>query len=83
MKGRTRFIDLNEYKNQKQIILAHIRKYGDISTLEGYNKYKIMRVGSVINMLRKEGYNIQTIMEYNRDKSKRYARYYLREVQEI
>ena len=45
----------------------------------GYNKYKIMRVGSVINMLRNEGYNIITIMEYNRDKSKRFARYYLKE----
>ena len=34
-------------------------------------------------MLRKEGYNIETIMEYNKDKSKRYARYYLREVEKV
>lgn len=72
-------IKAEEYKNQKEIILAHIKEYGNISTLEGYNKYQIMRVGSVINMLRKEGYNIITIMEYNRDKSKRFARYYLKE----
>ena len=72
-------IKSEEYKNQKEIILAHIKEYGNISTLEGYNKYQIMRVGSVINMLRKEGYNIITIMEYNRDKSKRFARYYLKE----
>lgn len=72
-------INLSEYKNQKEIILAHIKENGNISTLEGYNKYQIMRVGSVINMLRKEGYNIITIMEYNRDKSKRFARYYLKE----
>lgn len=78
-----KYINAEDYKNQKEIILAHIKEYGDISTLEGYNKYKIMRVGSVVNMLRKEGYNIETIMEYNRDKTKRYARYYLREVQEI
>ena len=38
-----------------------------------------MRVGSVINMLRKEGYNIITIMEHNKNKTKRYARYYLKE----
>ena len=50
------------YKNQKQIILEHIIKYGNISTLEGYDKYKIMRVGSVINLLRNEGYNIKTVM---------------------
>lgn len=67
------------YKNQKQIILEHIIKYGNISTLEGYDKYKIMRVGSVINLLRNEGYNIKTVMEYNRNKTKRYARYYLKE----
>lgn len=78
-----KYINAEDYKNQKEIILAHIKEYGNISTLEGYNKYKIMRVGSVVNMLRKEGYNIETIMEYNRDKTKRYARYYLREVQEI
>ena len=72
-------VNLSEYKNQKELILAHIKENGNISTLEGYNKYQIMRVGSVINMLRKEGYNIITIMEYNRDKSKRFARYYLKE----
>lgn len=56
-------INKSDYKNQKEIILAHIKKYGEISTLDGYDKYQIMRVGSVINMLRKEGYNIITIME--------------------
>ena len=73
------YINATNYKNQKEIILAHIKEYGNISTLEGYEKYKIMRVGSVINMLRKEGYNIITKMEYNRDKTKRFARYYLKE----
>ena len=37
-------IKAEEYKNQKEIILAHIKEYGNISKLEGYNKYKIMRV---------------------------------------
>lgn len=73
------YINLENYKNQKEIILEHIKQYGNISTLEGYNKYQIMRVGSVINMLRKEGYSIKTIMEYNKRKNKRYARYYLME----
>lgn len=75
-------IKAEEYKNQKEIILAHIKEYGNISTLEGYNKYKIMRVGSVINILRNEGYKIITIMEYNKDKTKRFARYYLKEGEE-
>lgn len=72
-------IKAEEYKNQKEIILAHIKEYGTISTLEGYNKYKIMRVGSVIDLLRKEGYNIITKMEHNKKSNKRYARYYLKE----
>lgn len=76
-------ISKEDYKNQKQLILEHIKKYGNISTLEGYNKYKIMRVGSVINILRNEGYNIITIMEYNKNKKKRYARYYLKEGEKL
>lgn len=71
-------ISIEDYKNQKEIILAHIKKYGNISTLEGYKKYQIMRVGSVINMLRNEGFDIVTEMEHNKKSNKRYARYYLK-----
>ena len=78
MKGKTNLINADCYKNQKEIILAHIKEYGNISTLEGYEKYQIMRVGSVIDLLRKEGYSIITKMECNKRKTKRYARYYLR-----
>lgn len=28
------YINTNDYKNQKEIILAHIKEYGNISTLE-------------------------------------------------
>ena len=73
------FISIGNYKNQKEIILAHIKQYGNISTLEGYEKYKIMRVGSVINLLRNEGYNIITILEKNKRTKKKYARYFLKE----
>ena len=52
-------ISKENYKNRKQIILEHIKKYGNISTLEGYR--------------------IKTVMEHNRNKTKRYARYYLKE----
>ena len=38
-----------------------------------------MRVGSVINLLRKEGYNIITIIEKNKKTKKKYARYFLKE----
>lgn len=39
-----KYINASDYKNQKEIILAHIKEFGNISTLEGYSKYKIMRV---------------------------------------
>lgn len=76
-------INASDYKNQKEIILAHIKEHGNISTLEGYEKYKIMRVGSVIDLLRKEGYSITTKMEHNKKNNKRYARYYLKEGEKI
>lgn len=76
-------INASDYKNQKEIILAHIKEHGNISTLEGYEKYKIMRVGSVINLLRKEGYRIITKMEHNKKSNKRYARYHLKEGERI
>ena len=76
-------INKQDYKNQKEIILTHIKEHGNISTLEGYEKYKIMRVGSVINLLRKEGYKINTVLEYNKKSNKRYARYYLKEGEKI
>lgn len=52
-------INASDYKNQKEIILAHIKQYGNISTIEGYN--------------------IITKIEYNKDKTKHYARYFLKE----
>lgn len=76
-------INIGDYQNQKQIILEHLKRNGTLTTLEGYEKYKIMRVGSVINMLRKEGYKIKTVMEYNKRRNKRYARYYLKEGEKI
>ncbi len=72
-------INSEDYRNQKQIILEHLKQYGDITTLDAYNKYKIVRLGSVIHLLRKEGYKIITCMEHNKDKSKRFARYFLKD----
>lgn len=72
------FINKEDYSNQKQIVLEHIKQYGNISTIEGYELYKIMRVGSVINVLRKEGYDIVTVMEYNEKSKTRFARYFLK-----
>ncbi len=50
-----KYINADDYKNQKEIILAHIKEYGNISTLEGYNRYKIMRVRECYKYATKRG----------------------------
>lgn len=50
-----KYINADDYRNQKEIILAHIKEYGNISTLEGYNRYKIMRVRKCYKYATKRG----------------------------
>ena len=45
-------------KSQKDIILEHLEKYGSISTMECFKKYRITDLQHAIMLLRKEGYNI-------------------------
>lgn len=45
---------------QKEKILEHLKKYNEITSMEAFQKYKITRVGAVIDTLRKEGYDIET-----------------------
>ena len=42
---------------QKQKVLNHL-KQGKITSMEAFEKYKITRLSSVINILRKEGFEI-------------------------
>jgi|TARA_R110000851_G_scaffold156643_3_gene299223 hypothetical protein len=42
-------------------VLWHLQKYGTLTTWEAFNTYRIMRLGSVIDILRnKLKYNIET-----------------------
>jgi len=50
-----------EVKTQKDKVLWHLKKHGTITTWDAFNKYRIMRLGSIMDILRnKEGYNIKT-----------------------
>ena len=51
-------------KNQKQIILKHLVKHGNISTLQAHTK-GILAPAARILELRKQGYDIVTIQDYN------------------
>lgn len=45
-------------KSQKDLILAHIEKYGSITPLEAQQYYSCMRLGARIWDLRRDGYDI-------------------------
>lgn len=49
-----------ERDTQKKRVLAHITKYGRITSNEAFTWYGITRLAAVIFMLRKDGYNIVT-----------------------
>jgi len=70
---------LNRYASQEQWILGHLEHYGSITQLKAMLDYNCMRLASVIHRLRKQGYNIETVMESNKDGSSTYARYTLLE----
>ena len=67
-------------KTQKDIILEHLQKYGNISTMECFTKYYITDLAHSIMLLRKEGYNITDKWfkpKNNIGYAKKYKIYYL------
>ena len=44
--------------SQKDIVLNHLKRYGSISTIECYSKYRITDLQHAIYLLRKENYLI-------------------------
>ena len=56
---------------QKEKVLNHIKNIGPLSQLEATLKYRILRLGAIINVLRNEGYDIITRTE----KGENYAIY--------
>ena len=48
---------------QKEITLRHMERFTVITTWDAFKDYGIMRLGSVIHILRDEGYDIKTSMK--------------------
>jgi len=61
--------------SQENDVLFHLRNIGPLTPLEALQKYGIMRVASRINDLRRDGYNITTVM--TEQSGKRFAKYIL------
>lgn len=67
-------------KSQKDVVLEHLQKYGKISTMECFEKYRITDLQHAIMLLRKEDYNITDEWILPKDKtgySRKYKIYYL------
>jgi len=62
---------------QKQKVLAHLLTLGKISPLEAFGVYGIFRLASCIYDLKKDGFEIQTILKRDLNK-KPYAVYKLK-----
>ena len=57
--------------SQCEMVLYHIKKYGSITDSKAVFDYSIMRLGSIIHILRKQGYNIKTNMTTGKNKFKK------------
>ena len=53
-------------KHQK--VLEHLKKYGSITSWEAINRYGATRLSAIIFNLRKQGYDIRTIMREETDR---------------
>ena len=67
MKTKNRVSEMS----QCEMVLYHIKKYGSITDREAVFDYGIMRLGSVIHILRKQGYNIKTNMTTGKNRFKK------------
>lgn len=67
-------------KTQKEVVLEHLIKYGNISTIECYSRYKITDLQHAIMELRKDKYVITDKWEKPKNKEgycNKYKRYFL------
>lgn len=46
--------------SQYDMVLAHLREFGEITPLDSYREYAILRLGAIIYTMRKDGYDIDT-----------------------
>ena len=66
---------------QEQKILRHLEVHHDITPVEAFKNYGILRLGARIWDLRNKGYEIKTIIEYGRNRfgePTRFARYHMK-----
>lgn len=53
---------------QNEVILRHLEQHGKITSIVAMHKYRIMRLASRINDLRRNGYRIESVTMSNKRK---------------
>ncbi len=61
--------------SQVTVILNHLKENKEINPLEALSKYGVYRLGAVIFILKREGYNISSRREYHKKSSGRTGHY--------
>lgn len=70
--------------NKHQKVKEHLLEHGSITSWEAINKYGATRLSSIIFNLRKQGYDIRTIMREDTDRygnTSPYANYVLKGIE--
>lgn len=62
--------------SQKQMIMQHLNKHGDITMYQALMLYRIGRLQARIHELRQQGHKIKSVM-MNDDTGKKYCKYVL------
>lgn len=64
-------------------VLNYLKVYGEITPVDAYRDFAIMRLGAIIYELRKDGYNIETVYTTSKNRfgdSVTYATYVYKEI---
>jgi len=65
-------------KNQKQVIKEYLVVNGRITGAIAFTKLRIYRLSEYISRLRRDGMDIQTVMEVDSSTGKEYGAYYFK-----
>lgn len=69
-------------QTQREKVLSYLREWGSITTLDALREFGCMRLATRVFELKRQGYNIATVIERAENKSGEivhYARYILTE----
>lgn len=73
-----------QYKDsQFSLILKHLQKGNEINPKIAINKYGCYRLGAVIYLIKEEGYNITTRLEYFKKASGRTGHYAVYRLEDV